>query len=30
VLNKDKFKEVCDYEDWYINTFSWDVHSTWN
>jgi hypothetical protein len=30
VVNKEKFREVCDYENWYFNTFSWNVHTTSN
>lgn len=27
VVNKDKLREVCDYENWYFNAISWNVHS---
>lgn len=27
VVNKEKFGEVCDYENWYIDIVSWDVHA---
>lgn len=28
VVNKEKFKEVCDYENWYFDAFSRNVHAT--
>lgn len=27
VVNKEKFKEVCDYEDWYFNAISGNVYA---
>ena len=27
IVNKEKFREVCDYENWYINAFSRDVYA---
>ena len=30
VVNKEKFMEVCDYENWYFNAISWDVCSASN